>query len=149
MATIPYPPRVHGGRSNPLGIILAAIALLLALSGKTAQISQPPLPPCTRGYDIPGVGRVMAGTHADARHGLEAQQARDLVVNHPWQPCRLCQDGRWRCLGYHAGEWGLVVIENLTERTAFKLSESQARLVAGDCQPPSNGHDNFISGAAY
>jgi len=79
-------------------------------------------------YNIPGLGDVLAGQHAEDRHGVEALQARLAIQSGGYQRFD-CKDGRARIVKQLAqSAWAIVIIEDGIEVSAF-VSERTAQSI--------------------
>lgn len=91
-------------------------------------------------YNVPGLGDVLAGQHAEDRHGVEALQAR-LAIQSGGYNRYDCKDGRTRIIKQMAAHsCAIVIIEGGVEVSAF-ISERSAvsiiKLIERDgCLPP-------------
>jgi len=93
-------------------------------------------------YNIPGLGDVLAGQHAEDRHGVEALQAR-LAIQSGGYNRYDCKDGRVRIVKQIArAAFAIVIVESGTEVSAFiseRTTQAITRLLERDgCLPPGN-----------
>lgn len=93
-------------------------------------------------YNIPGLGDVLAGQHAEERHGVEALQAR-LAMQSGGYNRYDCKDGRTRFvkqLAAHA--FAIIIIQDGFEISAFiseRNGDAIRRLIERDgCLPPGS-----------
>jgi len=124
-------------RSIPLAPIAIGGALLLAVSvAPSLPAPQPAAIPSGQvvALSVPELGEVRVGTHADEKHGAEAERVRrfyaetvDIPAEFFGQPP--CSDGRHRLVVMNGEEeWMVWVIERVApglfiERTAFVLHD--------------------------
>jgi hypothetical protein len=99
-------------------------------------------PRADRTYNIPGLGDVLAGQHAEDRHGVEALQAR-LAIQSGGYNRYDCKDGRVRIVKQIArAAFAIVIVESGTEVSAFiseRTTQAITRLLERDgCLPPGN-----------
>ena len=93
-------------------------------------------------YNIPGLGDVLAGQHAEDRHGVEALQARLAIQSGGFNRYD-CKDGRTRIVKQIArAAFAIVIVEGGVEVSAFiseRTAQAITRLLERDgCLPPGN-----------
>jgi len=93
-------------------------------------------------YNIPGLGDVLAGQHAEDRHGVEALQARLAIQSGGYQRYD-CKDGRTRIIKQMAAHsCAIVIVEGGVEVSAFiseRTAQAITRLLERDgCLPPGS-----------
>jgi hypothetical protein len=91
-------------------------------------------------YNVPGLGDVLAGQHAQDRHGQRALVARLAMMSGGFQRFD-CKDGRTRIVKQLARvACAIVIIENGVEVSAFvseRTAQGIARALERDgCLPP-------------
>jgi uncharacterized low-complexity protein len=91
-------------------------------------------------YALPGLGKVVSGTHATARHATEARVAREMLAKSG--SCQDCIDGRTRCFAQEDGQWCIGVYQRvegkLVELTAFLTTQAYVNDAIDECNP-TNG----------
>ena len=93
-------------------------------------------------YNVPGLGDVLAGQHAEDRHGVEALQAR-LAIQSGGYNRYDCKDGRTRIVKQIArAAFAIVIVEGGVEVSAFiseRTAQAITRLLERDgCLPPGS-----------
>lgn len=130
--------------SAPLAVVVADADPLESGEPMAAEaVGETSIGPRAGGtYNIPGLGDVIAGQHAEDRHGVEALQARLAMQSGGYQR-HDCKDGRSRLLKQlTATLFAVVVLDGNVEVSAF-LGEHDAdfyerRLQRDGCLPPGN-----------
>ncbi len=98
-----------------------------------------------RALSVPGLGDVVTGDHAIARHDLDALAVRRWYAEHASTAAILfgqppCKDGRYRfVLPMDNGRWAIWVLQRLgpnawQEITAFPATRDYAQAVIDDCK---------------
>jgi len=115
----------------------ASASVNVHLKAPALPVTQPAAEyaPLVRPYSVPGLGDVMSGAHATARHAQEAEIARGYLQKSGY--CQDCADGRTRCVASGAGDFALgvyqVVKGAVVELTAFLCDADYVRRVFDDC----------------
>lgn len=82
-----------------------------------------------------GTTTTVPSMHAMERHGTDAQVALDMVRKNG--DCRICADGRQRCVAWEGMRWAVVVLEfidgNWQALTSFTCSQDYVIKVKDDC----------------
>lgn len=130
------------GREQP-AIYVTGHRVVLATEGRMAR-ERAQMLAVAGGLSLPDAN-IETGTHADERHGADADLVRayfaEIATRNPdtfWnQPD--CKDGRRRYIGrYPDGRWAIWVLERIApyewaERTAFFSDQGYAHYVRDDC----------------
>jgi len=136
-------------RGNTAVLSLAALGLLGLLAfywanasirwdARHVPIVRRAAAPLAQTYVVPGLGKVVAGTHATEKHLTEALTARAMLAQRGTE-CFPCRDGRTRCFNWGAGKKVAVGVFALVsgmwvEVTGFLAEEAYANeILCSDC----------------